>query len=247
MRSPTRRWSSLRVSIRLRSSVVSVIVTLLLVGPAEAQTVVRVIDGDTYELSDGKTVRLIGVDTPEKYTGGKLRRDAERTGMDAATIRVLGEEASRYASSLVQGKRVDLQLDPANAASDHMDGYGRTLAYVWLVIGGERSVLVNRRLIEAGYASAYTDYPFQYMDNFRAAEQRAREARRGLWSHQLPPVSSSTQLRYDPRASDRDCSDFRTQPEAQRFFQAAGPGDPHGLDADGDGIACQSLPGGRLR
>jgi hypothetical protein len=38
---------------------------------------------------------------------------------------------------------------------------------------------------------------------------------------------------------DRDCSDFRTRDEAQAFFRAAGPGDPHRLDRDGDGRACE--------
>jgi hypothetical protein len=46
-------------------------------------------------------------------------------------------------------------------------------------------------------------------------------------------------------ARDRDCGDFDTQPEAQRFFERHQPGDPHGLDGDGDGQACESLPGGR--
>ncbi|MDQ3693057.1 MAG: excalibur calcium-binding domain-containing protein, partial [Chloroflexota bacterium] len=45
---------------------------------------------------------------------------------------------------------------------------------------------------------------------------------------------------------DRDCSDFRTQREAQRFFRRArrrtGQRDAHGLDADGDGKACETLP-----
>ncbi len=41
---------------------------------------------------------------------------------------------------------------------------------------------------------------------------------------------------------DRDCSDFATQAEAQAFFLAAGPGDPHRLDAEGDGLACESNP-----
>ncbi|WP_251922972.1 excalibur calcium-binding domain-containing protein [Salinibacter ruber] len=45
-------------------------------------------------------------------------------------------------------------------------------------------------------------------------------------------------------AEDRDCSDFDTQPEAQRFFKRHQPGDPHNLDGDGDGEACESLPGG---
>jgi hypothetical protein len=51
-------------------------------------------------------------------------------------------------------------------------------------------------------------------------------------------------LRYDPNGPDRDCPDFATQEEAQEFFIAAGgPGrDPHRLDADKDGVACEKLP-----
>jgi hypothetical protein len=43
---------------------------------------------------------------------------------------------------------------------------------------------------------------------------------------------------------DRNCDDFATQREAQQFFLSeGGPSqDPHGLDADHDGIACESLP-----
>ena len=48
-------------------------------------------------------------------------------------------------------------------------------------------------------------------------------------------------LPYDPFGSDRDCSDFSTQAEAQAFFDAAGAGDPHRLDSDGDGVVCESL------
>lgn len=40
---------------------------------------------------------------------------------------------------------------------------------------------------------------------------------------------------------DMNCSDFSTWREAQDFFEAAGPGDPHGLDRDNDGIACEAL------
>ena len=47
--------------------------------------------------------------------------------------------------------------------------------------------------------------------------------------------------------ADRDCDDFDTWQEAHEFFiSEGGPGsDPHGLDRDGNGVACQSLPGGR--
>jgi hypothetical protein len=42
---------------------------------------------------------------------------------------------------------------------------------------------------------------------------------------------------------DRDCADFPTQAAAQRFFKRHNPSrDPHRLDADHDGIACESNP-----
>jgi endonuclease YncB( thermonuclease family) len=43
-------------------------------------------------------------------------------------------------------------------------------------------------------------------------------------------------------AQDRDCSDFDTQADAQDFYEQAGPGDPHQLDADDDGRACDANP-----
>lgn len=44
-------------------------------------------------------------------------------------------------------------------------------------------------------------------------------------------------------AADRDCSDFDSQRQAQRFFERHNPGqDPHQLDADNDGRACETLP-----
>ena len=43
--------------------------------------------------------------------------------------------------------------------------------------------------------------------------------------------------------SDRDCSDFPTWKKAQKFYKKnGGPrSDPHRLDADRDGIACEEL------
>jgi hypothetical protein len=44
-------------------------------------------------------------------------------------------------------------------------------------------------------------------------------------------------------AADKDCSDFRSWRTAQNFYKNhGGPRhDPHRLDGDGDGIACESL------
>ena len=43
----------------------------------------------------------------------------------------------------------------------------------------------------------------------------------------------------EAEARDYDCSDFSTQAQAQNYLT---PGDPHNLDRDGDGKACDSLP-----
>lgn len=44
-------------------------------------------------------------------------------------------------------------------------------------------------------------------------------------------------------AQDLDCADFATQGDAQATLNAD-PSDPHRLDGDGNGMACESLPGG---
>jgi hypothetical protein len=41
---------------------------------------------------------------------------------------------------------------------------------------------------------------------------------------------------------DRDCAHFGTRAAAQAFYLSAGPGDPHRLDSDNDGLACELLP-----
>jgi len=42
-------------------------------------------------------------------------------------------------------------------------------------------------------------------------------------------------------SGDRDCSDFQYQEDAQAHLNAH-PSDPDGLDADDDGVACETLP-----
>jgi hypothetical protein len=63
---------------------------------------------------------------------------------------------------------------------------------------------------------------------------------RVAWEQLTRPTTPA--LAQSVAEGDRyDCPDFATQPEAQQQLL---PGDPYGLDADGDGQACDSLPGG---
>ena len=56
-------------------------------------------------------------------------------------------------------------------------------------------------------------------------------------------IPAATPIPAATAEPDRDCSDFTEWREAQAFFEAQGgpESDPHGLDRDGDGIACKSL------
>ena len=47
---------------------------------------------------------------------------------------------------------------------------------------------------------------------------------------------------YDCSEDAYNCGDFTTQSEAQAVFDECGPEDVHGLDNDGDGVVCESLP-----
>ena len=139
-------------------------------GPHEGwYTVARVVDGDTLVVtpnpnpvsSEGDRIRLLGVDTPETV---HPNRPVER----------FGKEASEFTRRLCEGRRVRLVFDPAQT----QDRYGRTLAYVYL----EDGTFLNAEIIRQGYGFAYTRFPFAYLEEFRALEREARDARRGLWS-----------------------------------------------------------------
>lgn len=140
----------------------------------------RVIDGDTFEIdekdSNGKYlhVRLLGVDTPEKFDSNKMDRDTERSGKDKQTIRTLGELSSKYAKDMIEGKKVILV--PESNYEDK-DKYGRLLRYVYL----EDGTFFNMKLVEDGYATAYRTFNISKKSDFIKAENKAREQKKGLW------------------------------------------------------------------
>ena len=144
----------------------------------EILTIVRIVDGDTFELSDGTRVRLIGIDAPEMHPSGKLSRDAERTGMDRKEIQALGRRATEHASTLALGRPVELEY----GAGPETDFYDRTLAYVWVLDEqGRRLYRVNDFMVIDGYAETYSRAPFEYMEEYQEYERQARLEERGLW------------------------------------------------------------------
>ena len=132
----------------------------------EKALVTEVVDGDTVKIEGDRTVRYIGVDTPE-------------TKHPKKQVECFGREASDANKALVEGKYIYLQRDVSET-----DRYQRLLRYIYLPnpqSTGE-AIFVNEYLVEQGYAHLLTYPPdVKYDEVFRAAEKQAREANRGLW------------------------------------------------------------------
>jgi micrococcal nuclease len=194
--------------------------------PGQRAQVVDVVDGDTVKVRTAAgtalTIRVLGIDTPEVYGG----------------VECWGPEASAFAEQTLAGQTVGLVADPGQ---DDRDRYGRALRYLILPDGGNYSVLAA----DAGAARSYVyDTPVSEHEAIVAAEQRARAADRGLWGACDDPEPTPTSEpagdcapSYDPCVPpyppDVDCADVDGP------IRVTGD-DPHNLDGDGDGRACES-------
>ena len=135
----------------------------------------RVVDGDTIVLADGRHVRYIGINTPER--GEPLWADARD-----------------YNAQKMEGKPVSLEFGQVRG-----DTYGRTLAYV--SVEGE---MVNAQLLKAGWAHLFVLEPITYYHYFRRLQEEARAQQLGIWGKAgfTGPLKITT-LHADAQGDDR--------------------------------------------
>lgn len=134
----------------------------------------HVIDGDTVVLEDGRRVRYLGINAPE--------RDQPYYA-----------EATAFNRRLTEGRRVKLEEDEVPE-----DGYSRLLAYVY--VDGE---MVNAELIEAGLAHLLVIPPnLKHYDRLLELERRAQAALRGIWRDLGGPLKI-TSLHANAPGDDR--------------------------------------------
>ena len=212
---------------------------------ARAQETGDVFTGLVVDVKDGDTVKI------RSSTGRMV--DVRLSGIDAPeSDQPFGAASTQAAQRYVGGKTVRVRVQD-------VDRYGRAVANVE-VQGGTLGAL----LVRDGLAWWYRRYAPDNADLERL-EQQARNAKRGLWAQANPTPpwdwrngnrsaaskpsspsrahrSSSSGFSSRSRSGDQNCSDFDTQRAAQAFFERHQPGDPHRLDGDNDGVACESLP-----
>lgn len=218
--------------------------------------VASVTDGDTIKISEpveGLTdVRLIGVDTPETYGGEEP----------------YGPEASAFATEQLSGQTITLELDeeivdPYDRLLAHVylpdgtmfnetlveEGYAQIATFppnvryegdflaaqsaaqaqglgIWSLPEDQLCQLADRGNGIGGgceVTPAPVEQPAPVVEETPAIEQPVVKE---------VPSSEATDGWY-PGAPDLDCSDFSSS-------VTVSPGDPFRLDADGDGIGCDS-------
>ena len=191
--------------------------------PVPTMTVARVVDGDTVEMSDGTTIRLIGIDTPE----------IGDCGYDEAAIRL---------SELVLNQPVTL----TGGARDDVDRYGRLLRYVDLLDGTD----VNETMVGDGYAIARYDSRDGYgrhtrEDDFLAADFVSPPAvvcevpTTQAPAPALAPAPAPAANVPAPAAnvSYQNCDAVRAAGAAP--IHAGDPGWSPKFDRDHDGVGCE--------
>ena len=133
-----------------------ILFSIIVLGIAGAETVkvLRVKDGDTCLLEDGRTVRYLSINTPEE--GDKYF-----------------QEASLANNKLVGGKEVRLEF-----WNPKQDKYGRVLAYVFV-----NDTFVNQELLLKGYAHINRPVEEKYKNLLLKAQEEARISGLGIWKH----------------------------------------------------------------
>ncbi|MDP3982743.1 MAG: thermonuclease family protein [bacterium] len=120
----------------------------------EVVTVESVISGDTIKLADGRIIRYIGIDAPDKE-------------------QCMYRTAAKINQVLVEGKQVVIEKDHTE-----LDPDGNVLRYVWIA-----DQLINERIVSEGYARNTPQPPnLKYNGRFLNAHNQARELNKGLWA-----------------------------------------------------------------
>jgi micrococcal nuclease len=179
-------------------------------------TVTRVIDGDTLDLTtiEGETItiRLALIDAPE----------TEESGFD---------RAKNFMTELCLNKNAEVDPDNNQGLT-----YGRTVAVVYC-----EGTNVNYAILENGFADIYQDFcdvsEFAYAD-WAQEYGCSNNINNETGNVNDVPVESghinNNQFDIESSSKDLDCKDF----EEKNI--PVGSYDPHNLDADGDGIGCET-------
>lgn len=146
----------------------------------ETAQVTHVYDGDTIKLADGRKLRLIGINTPERGRDGKPNEP-----FYLAAKKQLQDIISK------SNNKVKIVF-----GEDKRDRYKRLLAHIF-TINNEN---ITKTLIQKGMGFAVVIPPnIHFLSCYQHAEQLAKKNKRGIWNHQYSKATNVTSLNKSAR------------------------------------------------
>ncbi len=140
------------------------------------------IDGDTISVNmngQAQEIRFIGIDTPETHKPN-------------TPVQCYGPAATAYTQARIKAAGSKVRLSSDSLSTDR-DRYNRLLRYVYLPDGTD----LNEQIVRNGYGFYYPYFPFSKSDTFKADEQTAIAAHKGLWGACTPTPSDDGGYKMD--------------------------------------------------
>lgn len=144
---------------------------LSLTKTSEKTEISRVVDGDTVEINTGEKIRLIGVDTPEKF--GEVNPEEFEGVTNETCLKEHAYKATKLMDTNLEGKSVNLSKDYLLGDEG---SYGRKLRYV-----SRNGTDYNKMLVEKGLARVYTAEKSVRMASYLKEQKEAKKDKVGLW------------------------------------------------------------------
>ena len=182
-------------------------------------TVTKVIDGDTLDVltreGDTITIRLALIDAPERNELG------------------FGE-AKNFITEQCLNKNAEVDPDNSQGLT-----YGRTVGVVYC-----EGINVNQAILDNNLADIYENFcdisefaDMNWAQEHGCSKNRSDSSDNNDAEKEIPvesnDISNTDRVDVSDTSKDLDCKDFDEK------NIPVGAGDPHNLDADGDGIGCE--------
>lgn len=167
--------------------------------------VVDVSDGDTVDVKypDGsvETVRIFGIDTPEKSTdlSGTSEFGVQSTAAGTACL----ERYSNQSTSFAEEKLLDKKVQVLTTSGENRGDFGRQLRYV-VPVGENRSY--GEMVLSEGLARVYDNKgAFDKVSEYNSIEKESKTERKGLWNCSAGNSDLAiTEVRSDALSSDTE-------------------------------------------
>lgn len=146
----------------------------------ETVNVDHVYDGDTIKLIDGRKLRLIGINTPERGRNGKKDEP-------------FYQAAKKQLQQIIKKNNNQIKVV---FGKDKRDRYKRFLAHIFTM----ENENITARLIKKGMGFTVAIPPnIQLLDCYQNAEYKAQKNQRGIWGHNYSHATDVASLKKSTR------------------------------------------------